>query len=238
MDSERTNSSSPGWNLAIITDGEPPPPGWADLLCDDAEIIAADGGARYAIAAGVCPTHVIGDFDSLDEHEVAALADAGTRVHRHDRDKNFTDFELAVRLAADTRTDPEVLIVGGAGGRIDHELGNVAVLAGPTLGDRAVTAILGDAVVRVARPDAPVELPGPPGRSVSLVPVGGPARGVVTHGLRFALDGEDLAPTSSRGISNRTAADRARVALTDGVLLVIGTETVAGLAAFRRGEIP
>lgn len=54
-----------------------------------------------------------------------------------------------------------------------------------------------------------------------LLPVHGPALGVVTGGLLYPLAGEDLPPGTSRGVSNVLAADRATVSLTGGVLLAV-----------------
>jgi thiamine pyrophosphokinase len=56
---------------------------------------------------------------------------------------------------------------------------------------------------------------------VSLLALGGPARGVRTHGLRWVLDGEDLLPGSSRGVSNEFVGSVASIELDGGVLVAI-----------------
>ncbi len=220
------------WRLVIVVDGARPTPGWARLVAPDALVIAADGGARHATAEGVRVTDVVGDLDSLEPAALTSLVARGARVHRHPVDKDATDFELAahlaVRLVAD-RPGPvegpgatgELLVVGASGGRIDHELGNIAVLGGDALAGFDTTAILGGAVAGVARPGMPVLCRGAAGATVSLVPVGGAALGVTTTGLVFPVHGEDLDPGSSRGISNRVAAPGALVTVSAGVLLVI-----------------
>ena len=80
-------------------------------------------------------------------------------------------------------------------------------------------ARLGDARVFVVRRE--LELDGEPGDLCTLLPVGGPALGVRTEGLRFPLHGETLEPGSTRGVSNELLASVARVSLVDGVLLAI-----------------
>ncbi len=59
------------------------------------------------------------------------------------------------------------------------------------------------------------------GELVSLLALGGPARGVRTRGLRWELDGHDLPVASGWGMSNELTEDRASVALDAGVVLVV-----------------
>ena len=56
---------------------------------------------------------------------------------------------------------------------------------------------------------------------VSLVPLGGPAHGVITRGLRWELNGETLAPLASRGVSNVPLSQTFSVSLDDGRIAVI-----------------
>ena len=79
----------------------------------------------------------------------------------------------------------------------------------------------GRAELVVVRPDRPWALDGPPGALLTLVPLHGAARGVVTAGLRYPLVGETLLPSSTRGVSNELAGGPASVRLADGVLLGI-----------------
>lgn len=236
-----TPEVSAPWSRVIVVDGDAPGADWRCLVAPGATVIAADGGLRHARRAGVAVTDLVGDFDSLDDAEVDTAADCGVRVHRHPRDKDFTDFALAARLAhAAARAVPapadRLLVVGGAGGRIDHELGNFAVLAGAELAPFATTALMGDAVVHVVRGDRPVRLGRAVGTTVSIVPFGGTATGITTTGLEFALDAEDLGPGTSRGISNRVAAPTATVAVSGGVVFVIEPDGARPLVASLTGE--
>jgi thiamine pyrophosphokinase len=162
-------------------------------------------------------------------------------VHRHPRDKDETDFELAADVAlglasaeasrnpATGHDVPAVLVVGGSGGRLDHLFGNLMVLAGSRFGAVEVTALMGDAVVQVARPDRPVQLFGAEGALASLYPVGEPAIGVTTDGLQYALCDEALAPGTARGTSNVVCRAPASVRLGAGVLLVVEPSAVTSL---------
>jgi len=195
-----------------------PPNQTAPILADGAFVVAADGGADTALALGLHVDLAIGDFDSLSAGGLAALERAGTRIEKHPAAKNATDLELALdaALAAAPRS---ILVVGSAGGRLDHVLSSLELLASSRYVGVELDAQLGDALVHVIRDSRAFQ--GTPGELLSLHAVHGAARGVLTEGLRYPLVGETLEPGSSRGVSNVFAEPEARVSLTDGVLLAI-----------------
>jgi thiamine pyrophosphokinase len=189
----------------------------------DALVIAADSGAELA------PGRVdlaIGDFDSIAPATLATLAN----VEAHPAAKDTTDLELA--LDAALRVGPRrVLVLGSDGGRLDHLLGSLLLLASDRYASVQLDAQLGPAAVHVIRGGR--TLLGERDELVSLFAVHGPAHGVSTRGLLYALDGETLEPGSSRGTSNRFAGSEAEVTLTGGVLLAVRPDgsAVAGTAS-------
>ena len=56
---------------------------------------------------------------------------------------------------------------------------------------------------------------------ISLLPLHGPAHGVVTAGLKYPLHKETLYPGSTRGVSNEFSEGTAEVRLSDGILLAV-----------------
>ena len=62
---------------------------------------------------------------------------------------------------------------------------------------------------------------GKPGDTVSLIPLGGNARGVTTAGLKYPLDDGALPFGQALGISNEMTAQRARVQVRAGLLLCV-----------------
>ena len=66
-----------------------------------------------------------------------------------------------------------------------------------------------------------VDVPGTVGDIVALLPLAGPARGITTRGLQYALAGEDLAFGRARGVSNVMTAPVASISVAAGLLLVI-----------------
>lgn len=209
-------------SVVVVAGGDPPPPTVVAMLPPDAVVIAADSGLDHAADLGLSPTRVVGDMDSVSDDRLSGLADDVT-VEVHPVDKDASDLELAVRAALDLDPD-EIVVVGGHGGRLDHLLANVALLAGDELAGVAVRWLAGRDLVIPVRDAVTVE-----GRAralVSLVPVGGPALGVTTEGLRWELDGEDLDPTSSRTISNQFLGTEASISVTGGVLVVIVPDAI------------
>jgi thiamine pyrophosphokinase len=183
----------------------------------DAWVVAADSGLDRARALGLRVDHVVGDMDSVSPGALAAASAAGI-AERHHEAKDATDLDLAIDAAL-ARRPGRLVVVGSAGGRLDHLLAMVTVLAGPRLAGVAVEAVLGPARLVVVRSEA--RLPGEPGELVSLLPVGGPALGVSTTGLLYPLRDEDLAAGSSRGVSNEVVTSPATVRLRSGVLVAV-----------------
>jgi thiamine pyrophosphokinase len=207
--------------------------------------VAADGGLRYLRRLDFQPDLVIGDLDSLEPGEIDRLRDDHVRVEKHPVDKDETDLELAI--GATLREGcTDLLIVGALGGRLDMTLANIFLLALPELA--AIDARLEDGLEEVflIRPDVGTSqeagargtaqarspgrvIDGRPGDRVSLLPLGGPARGIHTSGLVYPLRGETLYPERTRGVSNRMAADQAWVSLGEGLLICIHTRQKQGM---------
>lgn len=181
-------------------------------------VIAADGGGNALFAAGLAPHLLVGDLDSLAPEAAAAFAGAGALVERHPAEKDETDLELAL-LAAVARGAARIDVLGGMGGRWDQALANVAMLALPELAGRRVRLLDVGQEAYLARGETPI--PGERGETVSLLPLGGPARGITTRGLRYPLRDAELRYERSRGVSNVIVAPPAHVTVREGLLLVV-----------------
>lgn len=184
-------------------------------------VIAADSGLDHARALGVVAHVLVGDLDSVSAAGRAGAAADGLEVVEHPPAKDETDLELALGLALE-RSPHRITVVGGHGGRLDHLLANVALLAAPRLAGVEVRAVLGPAKLTVVR--ARATLAGRVGELVSLLPVHGDATGVVTSGLRYPLDDEPLPAGSPRGVSNELVAPLAVVTVRSGVVLAVQPE--------------
>jgi thiamine pyrophosphokinase len=189
----------------------------AQIRAADA-LIAADGGALPLLRLGLSPDLVIGDLDSLDAASQAALREQGVELRRFPRAKDETDLELAL-LDAAARGATAIDILGALGGRWDHTLANVALLALPELRGRRVRLLADRQELFLVRDTAVLE--GRAGDTVSLVPLTAEVRGVTTHGLLYGLEEATLRYERARGISNVLLEPPGRVALREGLLLVV-----------------
>ena len=191
-------------------------------------VIAADHGAAHARAWG-WPLHLlVGDLDSLGADEAALVVARGVPVITAPAAKDESDLELALAHAL-ARGASEIIICAALGGRADHLLANVLLLARPELADLAVTLVDGRESIRLLRAGAEqpahLELQGAPGDLLSLLPLGCDAVGVTTEGLQYPLHDETLFLGQARGVSNLFTSTRADITLRCGLLLVIHTVT-------------
>jgi thiamine pyrophosphokinase len=208
-----------GLDTVVVFSGGPSPGrGVLASIPSGAPILGADLGAEHALALGLAVSLAVGDFDSISPDALVALERSGTRLERHPAVKDATDLELALD-AATALAPARILVVGGATGRLDHRLGELLLLAAPAYAGVEVDALLGRARVHVIRGER--QLGGAPGELISLLPLHGEARGVVSEGLVYPLAGELLRPGTSRGVSNIFGAAQARIGLRSGVLVAV-----------------
>ena len=184
-------------------------------------VIGADSGVDFALALGLHVDVAIGDFDSVSSEGLERVQADGARIESHPSAKDQTDLELALREAVRLGAT-DILVLGVAGGRLDHLMANFLLLASPELAPCRIRAVAGSARIHIARGGEPAtDLPAEVGELLTLLAVGGPASGLTTHGLLYRLDGESLLPGTSLGVSNVVESTPASVELEDGTLLAI-----------------
>ncbi len=187
----------------------------------DAWIIAADGGARQAQYYGLPIHSVVGDLDSLDELEIAQLTEQGADIQRFPAEKNETDLELALLLAA--RKDAHrIRVFSALGGRLDQTLSNIYLLALAPLRHIDVRLMAGKQQAWIIYPGRTV-IQGAKDDTISLIPIAGEAQGIRTDNLYYPLRHETLTFGPARGVSNVMQSETAHVQFDSGVLLVVHT---------------
>jgi len=211
----------------VASAGDPPDraeldrawPGWADGI---SLVIAADGGALTALGLGFIPDLIVGDVDSLAAEALERIRAMGVAIRPSPMAKDESDTELAIRAAVE-RGARDITIVGGQGGRPDHFLANIGLLALPELAGRSVRLLDGMTRISLLAGPARKELEGRVGDLVSLLPFGRGVDGVSTTGLAWVLEDEPLPAGPARGLSNVRTERTARVSVRQGLLGVVET---------------
>jgi thiamine pyrophosphokinase len=160
-------------------------------------------------------------MDSIrPEHLVEAHA-SDAEIIEHPTDKDVTDTELALQLARkfDYR---HIHLVSGGGDRFDHLLAMVHSLVAHA-DDATISAHVGDNHIRIVTPREAVQLELAIGSTVSLIPLGGNAKGVTTTGLQWELKRDTLRSFASRGVSNVATSSEVLISLRTGALAIIST---------------
>jgi len=180
-------------------------------------IICADGGTVHALNLDIIPDVVVGDFDSISDHDREILKKRDTKFISYPKEKDYTDAELAVQYAINHGAK-KIIIAGLLGDRIDHMLANIFFLA--SLSQRIDICIIEkDQEIRFVKKS--IEIKGHKGDEVSLIPIQTDCTGISTDGLYYSLINATVPFGSTRGISNVMVSSKAKVMLKQGLLMVI-----------------
>jgi thiamine pyrophosphokinase len=182
-------------------------------------VLAADGGANHLARIGVRPNAVVGDLDSI-RPGVRSWVGEERMVVRADQD--FTDLHKTLEFAFEERNARQVIVLAATGGRLDHDLENLALLV--RWASRG-SLELRDERHRVVPVIDETELATTPGQGISLMPVGRCER-VFTRGLHWELRGEPLDLAGRTSVSNLSEGDRTAIRVEGGALLVFLSEPV------------
>ena len=205
---------------AIFLNGAPDAPDLLQRIAGRANlVVAADGGARYALDAGVVPDLVVGDMDSLGEAWAREVAECGALLERHPARKDKMDGHLAI-IAAGERGATDVDLLCATGGSVSSFFAVPHILlAAERTGLRAtMVAGWGQAFVLEA---GSRKVSGDPRDSVSVFPLTGPAAGVTLEGFSYPLEDARLEIGDTLGFHNELVDRVGRVSVEEGALLVI-----------------
>ena len=203
--------------VLILANGIPPTPETAQALAARHELIIAVDGAIYAAAElGLAPDILTGDFDSVRLDGACAKYPELRVIRTPDQDKS--DLEKAVDTACDLGATA-VTVIGASGGRMDHTLGNSAILL------RACTPIcLADdfgtvqAVGSDGKEDCILVLATSAGDTISLITFDLNSK-VSIGGVKWPLREFHLLP-GTRGVSNVALSTEVEISVHRGCVFV------------------
>lgn len=185
------------------------------------KILAADSGLNFLYEKKIIPDIIVGDFDSVDENVLKFFKEQRSIDFQIlNPIKDDTDTEHAIRYAIDSGAS-EITIIGGTGTRLDHVLGNIALLG---IGfDAGVSIIIVDPNNRITMRNSSfsIEKSKQYGKYLSLIPFGGDVYALTLKGMKYNLDNFQMGGYNSLGISNEIVEEVAQVSFEKGVLIVI-----------------
>lgn len=175
--------------------------------------ISADAGILKCRELGIVPDIAIGDFDSLgsvpEEQNVVRLP----------VEKDITDMDAAVEEAV-ARGCGEIHIYGGAGGRPDHTLANISLVA--RLSTMNIKPFMyGEGYVFTAITNGEITVCGEKGKTLSVTAFSDRCTGVNIKNLKYTLDDGVLENTFALGVSNSFTDKKAYVGVEKGTLIVM-----------------
>lgn len=212
--------------VAVIANGE-----WdthwgsGELGADQIDlIICADGGGNHALAAGKIPDVLIGDLDSITDQNLSRCQESQTKIIKYPQEKDQTDLELAMEYAEEYlqsygHPEDEIILYAAGGKRIDHLLGNIALMLGWAQKKRRVKMLDKGFQAWIMLPGIEVVY-GAVGQELSLISLSEHAR-VTSQGLYYELNNLVLKQNSARGISNVFQNEQANIEVHDGFILAV-----------------
>ena len=91
-------------------------------------IIGVDSGLNFLYKNQVMPTHIVGDFDSVDENIIQYYKNhTSVPIREFNPVKDATDTEIAMRIVIELEVE-KLWLLGTTGSRLDHVLANVHIL--------------------------------------------------------------------------------------------------------------
>lgn len=176
-------------------------------------VIAVDGGFGALEEKGIPVDMAMGDFDSLGyvpQHPNTILLNA---------EKDDTDMLAAVKEGI-ARGYQEFHMYCGTGGRIEHTIANVQLLA--WLAQNGMRGgLFGKDCVITAITNGTITLPKHLSGYVSVFSYTERSEGVDLKGLKYELDNAVLTNTYPLGVSNEFTGAESRISVKNGTLLVV-----------------
>ena len=187
----------------------------------DEIIIAADSGYNNALAMGLTPHLLVGDFDSLGKKNIPS----GIKTVELPAEKDVTDTHVAIDAAIENGAE-QIVIIGGLDGRLDHTLSNLAILR--DLFEKNIYAVITDGVnrVRYIRSTSTL-LARSRYKYFSLIADDERVKGVDIEGGKYPLKNAAILRKHQYAVSNEITGNCALIAVKKGGLFIVESDPQA-----------
>lgn len=186
-------------------------------------IIGVDSGLAFLYRNQVTPTHIVGDFDSVNLDVIEYYrTETDVPVRQFNPVKDASDTEIAVRLAIELGVN-EMWMLGATGTRLDHVMANIQVLKIPH--DAGVKAYIVDSYNRISLVEKEIWLEKEKafGPYFSVFPLGGIVPDFCIDGAKYPLKNFELCPYDSRCVSNQYLEEKVHITFPDGIIILMET---------------
>lgn len=176
-------------------------------------IIAADGGYSYLLSANIEPDIVIGDFDSFLE------IPHGKNIIKLNPEKDITDMNAAVDVGLE-KGYSDFVIYGALGGRFDHSLANIQLVAYLSrIGKKAL--IRDGKTVITAVTNSSINFDSTYKGYISVFSHSDICENVCIKGLKYTLKNAALKNLFPLGVSNEFIGEESEIIIGNGTAIII-----------------
>ncbi len=189
--------------------------------------IAVDAGVGACMSLLLRPELLVGDFDTFGKEQILKYQrETGVSMDIHKAEKDETDTELALRdalLMGCTEAD----VLGATGGRLDHEISNIHLMAQGK--KRGLKVNIFDRKNKISLLDSEFEKrteffkDSLYGTYVSFLPLTETVRGITLTGFKYPLFEKDISilENPSLCVSNEVVEERAEITFRQGILICV-----------------
>lgn len=182
-------------------------------------VIGVDGGCKCLLKNNIIPDYIVGDFDSSDEDDVNFLESNGAIKHQYNSEKDFTDSEIAVNLAADNHAT-EIILLGGTGTRFDHTFANIGLML--KMKKIGINLIIVDENNKINMIDKNAQFKRDKNYDyISFLAYKDEVFNLEIKGAKYSLENFNLKVGEGRTVSNEFLKDEIDVSFTSGIILAI-----------------
>lgn len=192
----------------MVLGGRKPSVSWLRTINFYRNFWAVDSGVDSCFEAGILPDRLVGDGDSASPEAWQWAVDNGVDVSKFNKDKDLTDFQIALDLLSgkDERKKRALFVTGGLGGRFDHLWATLISLL--SCGKQVIPLGMADEIEGILFLHGPERLkmnfkrvPG----AISLIPFSDESSGISIKGVRWPLEDVSLKYGKPYSVSNRLA---------------------------------
>ncbi|MCP1144001.1 thiamine diphosphokinase [Lysinibacillus endophyticus] len=189
---------------------------------EDVVFIGADYGSIHLLDAGIIPTEILGDFDSLSDEDWARVTKVVRHIDKAKAEKDETDTDLAL-LRAIAYQPTEIYLTGVTGGRLDHFEAAIRSIYRLQLENPhiVIKIINSHNEIRILLPGKHNILRDEKFRYISFFAFEKTVEDVTLRGVKYETTNETIEIGTSRFTSNELILEQGYISFSSGICLMI-----------------